>query len=370
MSMLIRESRSHLIMDASYNLRRELPAAGNLLVKRGDTVHTTQVIGRCKMPGSKERFRLDSVLSVSARSVERYLQVELGQLVKAGEVIAQRNPLMGSRVFCSPINGRLASVDGESGDIVIERNAIDYSLEAGFEGIVDSTTDDRVIDLRIGADQLIGVMGIGLPAMGTIEVVTEQDEALEAKHIDGGCCDHVVISAGSIDYAVVKRSMALGVRGIVAASMPARDFLEYVNRECRGNLQGPGTRGISLILTEGFGRHAMQPAYWNWLERLRGQLVLLDSPAPGVPAVIFPNGKLPSEERSSLTYADTLVAAKKGMPVRLVGGVFFGQIGTLMKVDITADEMVPGAGGERLDVRLANKQTLTVPRWNVEALAN
>jgi len=368
MTTFVRESISKNLIKATYPIRRELPARGQLAVRPGDRVTATQVIGQCKMPGDSEYFRLSSMLGVSPRQIQKYLRKQIGEHLRVNEEVAARTFFGRKRSFRSPIDGTLTEIDDKTGQVIIQRNSIDFSLEAGFEGEISRVEDSRMIDINVVATILQGMMGIGLPVMGTIETVTEAGESLLSRHIDGGCCDHILISSGPIDYELLKRAMAMGVRGIIAGSIPARDFQDYIAKECDGDVDGPKSKAIGLILTEGFGKIRMRQQFWEFLSGLRGELVLMNELTNGKPGLIYPSenyqvplGGVHSSERS-------FIPLKSRQRVRLIAGLHFGQEGVIANERIVASEDPEEPGPDMIKVQLDGGAAVLVPRWNLEAI--
>jgi len=367
MSILARESHSKYLTGVSYPIRRELPARGKVSVKVGDRVRAGQTIGECLVPGERNSFQISTVLGTSAWRIPRYMVKQIGDSIRANEEIAVRSSWGRKRSFRSPIDGTLKAVDPDSGKVTIQRGSVDYSLEAGFQGTVERVAEDRVIDIAVTATLLQGVMGIGLPVMGSVEIVTSDNELLKARHIDGGCCDHILVSPGRIDYELLKRCMAMGVRGVVAGSISARDFQEYVNRECDGDVSGPKSKAIGLLLTEGFGDFRMRQPFWEFLRSLGGSLVLLDWLVSGKPALVYPT------EHTQLSFArdhdpaQTFVPLRPRQRVRIIAGLQFGQEGTVVSEQLTEKPEVYGPGVELIQIRLGDGKTVFLPRWNIEA---
>jgi hypothetical protein len=305
---------------------------------------------------------------VSPRQVGRYLRKEIGEHLRVNEEVASRTFFGRKRSFRSPIDGTLTEVDEKSGQVIIQRNSIDFSLEAGFEGEVSHVEDNRIIDINVAATILQGILGIGLPVMGTIEIVTEAGESLLSRHIDGGCCDHILISSGPIDYELLKRAMAMGVRGIVAGSIPARDFQDYVAKECDGDVNGPKSKAIGLILTEGFGKIRMRQQFWEFLSGLKGELVLMNDLDNGKPGVVYPSENYQVPLGGVLNSERSFIPLKSRQRVRLIAGLHFGQEGTVVSERIAAADSPEAPGVDMVKVQLDGGATAQVPRWNLEAI--
>ncbi len=368
--MWVRDSRSKIMHHVEYTLRRELPVKGQILVARGEKVTAAQVIGQCDMPGESERFNLASILGASPRSIHRHLHRKPGEPVKASEVLAEKRHGFGRRVFRSPVDGILTNFNTHTGEIQIQRTSIAFSLEAGFEGVVTNIEGDRAIDITLRSSIMRGLLGIGLPTMGTIDTVTEYEDPLQARHIDAGCCDKIILSGGPVDYDVLKRAMAMGVRGIVASSIAARDYQEYLSQEFDGNESNANIKATAVILTEGFGRLRMHRKFWDFLSTLRGELVILDKLDENKPGVVFPSDSLSSPISGFETANSFWVNLTRQQMVRVIAGINFGKTGRVVLPELSNDDPLLGPGVDLVLVQLEQGGEQKIPRWNLEVIGN
>ncbi|OIP97685.1 hypothetical protein AUK40_02695 [Candidatus Wirthbacteria bacterium CG2_30_54_11] len=368
MNYFLRQSRARLLSGLKYVVRRELVSPGHILVKPGQTVQSTQIIAECEMPGRLDTFRLARVLGVRPDRVSRHIRKEVGDQVALGETIAERSVWGKKYFFRSPVDGTIDRIDSRGGDIVIRRPPIDFALEAGFEGEIADIIGEKAVDIRIVADVLIGVLGAGPPTVGQIEVINENQEDLEERHIDGGCCDRILISGGAISYGVIKRAMAMGVRAIVAASIPARDYIEYTEKEWGGVLDEGKPKTIGFIITEGFGRHKMRLDLLEFFHALKGQVVVLDE-ITGITGlgVIVPLGSEHAAAQSTQLRRD-VVKMKKLEKARIIAGEQFGMIGRIVSGSFIHGEETLGADVELVRLKLDSGEEVVVPRWNIEVI--
>ena len=210
--------------------------------------------------------------------------------------------------------------------------------------------------------------GIGPATVGQVEVLSEGQEDLEEKHIDGGCCDRILISGGAITYGVIKRAMAMGVRAIVAASIPAGDFIEYREKEWGGVRDDDRAKTIGVIITEGFGRHKMRLDILEFFHALKGQMVVLDE-ITGITGlgVIVPLGSEQTYSQVSQLRKD-VVKMKKLERVRIIAGEQFGMMGRIVSGSFIRGEETLGAEVELVRLKLDSGEEVVVPRWNIEVL--
>ncbi|HNT30051.1 MAG TPA: hypothetical protein PKL83_03815 [bacterium] len=369
MSIFLRNSLARLVSGIQYVVKRELVNDGSILVKPGESVLADQVIAQCEMPGHQDIFRLARVLGVSTGRVQRYLRKKQGEPVKVGEMIAMRGGLGNKRIFRSPVDGTIENIDAKHGEIVLRRPPVDYSLEAGFDGIVAEVRTPREVYIQITADVFTGVLGMGERCVAEIDIITDSNEDLEERHIDGGSCDRIIVTGGNISYPVIKRAMAMGVRGIIAAGIPARDYQEYTSRELQGEFTQSEGKTLTMIITSGFGHHTMQLEFMEFFHSLRGQLVVMDRiHGTQVTGLIVPLGSAKSTHLPSQSFRKDVVKLKKQQRVRIIAGARYGFSGRVVAGKLMQGDQLLGEQAEFVKVRLDSGEEHAVPRWNVEVI--
>ena len=361
MANMIRSSVSALVHKADYIARRSLPKPGDILVKPGETVNVSQIVGNCDMPGDKAFFNLAMIMGVSSRSIPRYMQVQIGQEVEVGSVIAQKKNWRGKRFFRAPIAGSVESYNVKTGELIMRRPPICYMLEAGFDGEVLEVHDQQMVDIRTTAHVLLGCFGLIKPSQGKIQVLSE-DSVIEEKHIDGGCCDRIVVSKGAINFAIIRRAMSMGVKGLVAGSISAREFHKYVSA---GGLSPDSENQLSVIITEGFGDYQMRDEFWDYLVTLNGVTAMMDEVGYEKEAAIV----LPLEYSKDNTrkLLKQITPFKKNQLVRVIAGLNYGKLAKVVSGRMLNGDELYGETAEMILIKLENGLETAMPRWNLEA---
>jgi len=96
---------------------RRLPAPGQVLVGAGDQVQSDDVIARASEQGPLRIVDAAEALGVARERLPRYLRVQVGQVIEAGQALAAGG-FMGWRTVRAPVSGRVAALT--AGRILIE----------------------------------------------------------------------------------------------------------------------------------------------------------------------------------------------------------------------------------------------------------
>jgi hypothetical protein len=129
-------------------------------------------------------------------------------------------PVQGELLFESGGRWRLAT--GEPSGI----------LEAPAAGIAREVRPGVGIRLEVEGSGLAGVQAIGAPARGRLEVAPSTDDA-RPPTLDVGRAGSILVVRSRVDAETLTRARAMGIRGIVASSLTAKDVRDFIASEER-----------------------------------------------------------------------------------------------------------------------------------------
>ena len=132
-------------------LRRErlLPVPGEVLVAPGALVEPDDIVARCREAGELHVVDVCRALSVGQERAGRSIRIAAGDMVEAGDVLAQPGGLLATvRGACrAPVTGHVVSV--QNGLILVEAGAEDMELQAHLRGRVERILPQRgVVNFR------------------------------------------------------------------------------------------------------------------------------------------------------------------------------------------------------------------------------
>lgn len=200
-------------------------------------------------------------------------------------------PLAGSR--WAPIPGRrrhrehladgelLAPVPGKATRWRLVTGEHRAQTTSSVAGIVVEVRPGAMIRLRIEGLAIRGAFAAGAPARGRLELATDPFGELRPGGIDVGRTGSILVVGSRIDAEALTRARAMGVRGIVAASIAGKELRDFQASEQRQSaaLHVPDPFGVLAL--DGAVRRPISTPVAALLERLAGREValLVDPPA-------------------------------------------------------------------------------------------
>jgi len=137
------------------------------------------------------------------------------------------------------------------------------------------------ISVRPSGLALTGSLAAGSPAHGRLELATDPFGELRPGGIDVGRAGSILVVGSRIDAEALTRARAMGVRGIVVASLPGKELRDFQasERRQRAALQPAPPFGVLVLL--GATRRRIPTPVTALLEVLAGRDVtlLVDPPA-------------------------------------------------------------------------------------------
>lgn len=148
-------------------------------------------------------------------------------------------------------------------------------------GIVVEVRPGAAIRLRVEGLAIRGALAAGSPSRGRLELATDPFGDLRPGGIDVGRAGSILVVGSRIDAEALTRARAMGVRGIVAASVAGKELRDFQasERRQRAALHLPEPFGVLAL--DGSLRRPIATPVAALLERLAGREValLVDPPS-------------------------------------------------------------------------------------------
>jgi hypothetical protein len=406
-----------------------------------------QIILRARGEERAQRLTLSVAghLGVEPAELPSLVLCRPGQRIEAADLLA-RGP--GLRIlageFRAPVSGVVESISPLTGTITVLQEPRTVTLKAYLRGRVQEVFPGYGVRIGSYGHRVLGVLGLGGKSWGTLKVLdpagggvppSEPARVPVLREADVGV-EHqgcVLLFPGEVTAGALLACRRHQVRGVIAASAHANQLSEFIGRPLAAEIvTGPGALalpaepgartgegpaeepGLTILLTEGLGRLAVDPEVWAVLKGHSGLGVSLDgltqiragvvrpvvllpvleettsareagspqeggspqetAPAeeaagrragPGVDgqaAGLGPEPPAPAESVSS--YAPPELAA--GMRVRLVRSPYFGLWGTVISPPAGLTRLETEVEARVLRVRLEDGREVSVAEANIE----
>ena len=215
-----------------------------------------------------------------------------------------------------------------------------------------------------------GILGLGGETHGMLRLAVDSpEEELTADKISKEDKGHIVVGGSLITLGAFKRAAEVGAAGLVAGGMNYTD-VTYIMGEAIGvAITGHEELGITLIITEGFGKMNMSERTFNLLRSFEGHTAAINGATQIRAGVLRPEIIIPYEAEVGQVSEEELVAGMtSGTPVRIIREPHFGAIGEVMSLPVELQTVESGSKVRVLVVRLDDGTEVTIPRANVEII--
>lgn len=237
------------------------------------------------------RIAIAVELGVAPGEVARYLVRALGERVEAGEVIAARRRGLRSLQVSSPIAGRLATLNEQTGTLVVVAEAARHPIPALVAGEVVRIADGAV-EVRAVGDLMTGAVLLGPESAGPLLVLADRpDRELPLDEFDERCRGAVVVAGMTVSSAVLRRLLEIGAAGVIVGSLSVsalQPFFREITQMRRALTTSLADWPLpfAILVMEGFGRIALTEPLFSalcertgrWTALLRGESIGLDRP--------------------------------------------------------------------------------------------
>jgi len=326
---------------------RRLPAPGQVLVGAGDQVQSDDVIARASEQGPLRIVDAAEALGVARERLPRYLRVQVGQVIEAGQALAAGG-FMGWRTVRAPVSGRVAALT--AGRILIEETPHIVELRANLPGQVTRVLPGEGVAIRTVASRVVGTWGAGGEAYGPLLLRSEGPaDTLQWISVDLACRGKIVVGGRCLDKRAILRAARFRALGLVVGGLS-----EHLRA-------GALELGLVVVVTDGLGAVPMAGPIFELLAQCQGRAALViggrDERAARLPEVIVPLDGVRGPVHMS---PDRPLAV--GDRVRVTRAPYLGAIGYVQTV-------VEDEGEAWARIRLEGAETVAVAYRNLERLS-
>ncbi len=355
---------------------RRLPIKGEVLVSEGDKVSLDTVIARASLPGEPHLVKTFVELGVGPDEIERYMVKKEGDFVKEGEVLARRIAFFGlSKSFStSPVDGFIEKISRITGQVIVREPPVPIEVKAYIPGKVVKVMPEEGAVIETSAAFVQGILGIGGETHGDLVMLAKTpNDVLTADWITNEEEGKILVGGSLIVKEALNKAAKLGVEGVIVGGIRDIDLVDFLGYEMGVAITGHEDVGLTLVITEGFGKMPMSERSFNLLQSFEGFHASMNGATQiraGVirPEVIIPHvgtgtkgatGGAPDYLEEGLT---------SGTLVRLIREPHFGAIGRVISLPVELQKIETESYVRVLEVELENGERVVMPRANVEII--
>jgi len=346
---------AHILPLTVVQRSRELPLPGEVLVRAGQKVRASDVIGRAVTTPQHLVLNVAKALGVSdLREVRQYIEREVDENVEEGDILASRSGL-GKRVFRAPVAGTIKLI--WRGNVLLRVKSDPYELRAGLPGMVTSLIPDMGAVIQSIGALVQGMWGNGKVDFGLMNVLAQSaDHVLTTDQIDVSMRGSVVLAGHCESESVLRYTAEQRLRGLILSSMPPE--LERIALELP----------FPVVLTEGFGERNMNTAAFQLLSTNDKRDIALNAEPFNRAKGTRPELLIPLPGTNNMEPPPEMETPLPGQRVRLLRNPYLGYIGTIDTVIPGMTRLPSGLRVQVANIRLENNELLKVPLTNFEIL--
>lgn len=352
---------------------RRLPVPGEVLVDRGDTVSFGTVVARTHVPGDPHVLRAAYAIGVEPEDFPGYVLKKVGDPVEEGEPLARNRMLFGliNKVCPSPVKGRVETVSELTGQLIVRGDPVPVEVTAYIPGKVVDVLPREGVVVETEAAFIQGIFGIGGETHGEIDVLVDSAEGvLEADMMGGDCEGKILVGGSLVTKSALYKAVEVGASGIVAGGIGDEDLIEFVGYDIGVAITGHEEVGLSVIITEGFGKMNMSKSAFGLLKEFDGREASISGATQIRAGVMRPEVIIPHGEESPSSEADVELAGgiKAGTCIRVIREPYFGLLGEVVSLPVELEQIETESRVRVVEVQLDDGRRVIVPRANVEII--
>lgn len=208
------------------------------------------------------RINIAEALGIPPRHIRNRLEFRVGDFVQKGQELVKGSSTQ--LPVRAPRSGTLVEVNTDDGSVVVHYDLKPVVTRAVVAGTVTGVEPGHAVTVSGHGTVIRGAIGFGGECFGRLAPVAGLDASLDEAR------DGIVASVVPVDGAFLARCASAGVRGVIAPSVAALDWVVFAGREIGAGSTGDEDVRVRIVLTEGFGSIDMTPASRDLLERSRG----------------------------------------------------------------------------------------------------
>lgn len=351
---------------------RKLPIKGEVVVCNGAKVTATTVVARTQLPGDVEPLNIAGLLGVPPDDVEHYLLKHPGDSLKKDELIAQTKGIFGflKTTIKSPIDGMFESFSKITGQAILRYPPTLVEITAYIDGMVTEILPEEGVVVETVGTLVQGIFGIGGETNGVLtRVATNPSYVLTPADISSELNGKILIGGSFVTCDVLNKAAECGCKGIVVGGIADKELRDFLGYDLGVAITGSEQKGLSLIVTEGFGKIDMTVRTFELLCAKEGKRASINGATQIRAGVLRPEVIIPlNEDLTEIKEEIKTQGVEEGSKVRIIREPYFGKIGRVVALPPELQVIETESKVRVFEVELENGTRITLPRANVEII--
>jgi hypothetical protein len=180
----------------------------------------------------------------------------------------------------------------------------------------------------------------------------------------------IIVGGSLVTADALKRAVEVGVKGVVVGGYDAHDLKEFLGYDLGVAITGTEDKGITLVVTEGFGQINMAQKTFDLLKNCIGKKTSINGATQIRAGVIRPEVVIPIEG-GKIEESDKAAGGgmSPGSLVRIIRQPHFGEVAKVVELPEQPTKIPTEARVRVVTIEtLSGKERMTLPRANVEII--
>lgn len=358
-------------------LRREriLPLKGTVIVEEGQLVKAEEVVARTELPGPVKTLNVVNLLGIDPTQIDDFMLKKTGDHFEKGEIIAQNKPFLGlsflqTRVVAE-FDGTVDNVSNVTGQVILRHPPRLVEIHAYLDGKVVEVRPEEGAVVETQGSFIQGIFGIGGETSGELAVVVDgPHDVLHAENIKAEHQNKILVGGSLFTAKAFERAKEVGVKGVVVGGFHDSNLKDILGYDLGVAITGAEELGLTLVMTEGFGKINMAEKTFDLLKKCEGRRASMSGATQIRAGVIRPEIIIPGEGFAGKQQkdADSAAGSQVGNVVRCIREPYFGRLGRIKRMVPELQVVESETKVRVLEVEFSDGTTATVPRANIEAI--
>lgn len=323
-----------------------LSQPGTVLVRTGQEVKVGDILAEAVIPKEFQVFDIVNHLGIQPHRLEQHLKRLNGEVVRKGDVIAQKPGLI-TRIFRASQDGKIVSM--REGRVTLAMGERKLQVSAPIAGTVVELIPGFGAVIGLTGNLIQGVWSNGLNASGNFTRLEFDFNDPQQRGRLPELKDNIVYSRAIINSERFRMLLAKKPAGIVLPSLVPGLINEVLKSS------------VAVISLNGFGDQVIDPASLEFLGEMQDHEVFLLSDGKNQPAELV----MPGEGGQNSALFDEEVTLGLGSTVRLLGEPYLGSTGRIVEMPERAERFSSGLTAKVAVVERLDGTLIRVPRTNL-----
>jgi len=276
-------------------------------------------------------------------------------------------------ILHSPITGTIESISTVTGQVLLREPPKPIQVHAYIDGTVTEVIEKEGVAVETTASFIQGIFGVGGETVGELAIaVNKPDDILTTDRIQSAYKDKIIVGGAFIQHDVIDKAKKAGVRGIIVGGFDDEDLRKLLGYDLGVAITGSEEIGITIIITEGFGKIQMAQRTFGLLKSRAGAKTSINGATQIRAGVVRPEIIIPHNTTGKTSGEELDKPIGRGMEtgdqVRIIRVPYFGKIGKIKALPFAPQKIETEASVRILEVEFPDGSTAVVPRTNIEMI--